>query len=406
MIRAVSAAVSLPSAPPAAARPEGATEPRDQVVLGNPAPYASGARPTGPAPAVPRADHTPEASDTVSALPTWMRLVAGGMAGLVGMVALTGCGKGTPQPTPPTTSVTDSQEIAQAKQRLEQRFQEIEKKMEASRSGDGKEQSGEVTRELMDAVTDYAKATGRSAQQVGNDLTEFMKKHPAVTLTVAFAVGTASGIALEKIGLTDGLSDGIASIKQAVEDHPLIAGLVVAGVAAGTAYLIYNYASAETAPAAPVPDTAASRELKQSMGRLEAQANASSGDAKADAAKINRSMMESVQEYAKESGRSAAQVASDVKTYLVDHPAVAASIVLAAGVGTGVVLERAGVPDAIASAAGAVLKSGKDGLGSVGQAIKDHPYLSGAIAVGVAAGAGYLIYQHVNSPAPAATPAP
>lgn len=398
MIRALNAAASLPLAAPAAALPEGAVEPRDQVVLGS--------RPSTPArtPAPPQPDRAPEAGDTVSPLPTWMRVVAGGMAGLVGMVALTGCGKQAP--TPPTTSISDSQEITQAKQRLEQRFQEIEKKMEASRSGDGKEQSGEVTRQLIDAVSDYARQTGRSAQQVGYDLTEFMKKHPAVTLTVAFAVGTASGIALEKIGLTDGISNGLASIKQAVEDHPLIAGLVVAGVAAGTAWLIYNYATAETAPAAPVPDTAASRELKQSMDRLEAQANASAGDSQADAAKINESMMENVQEYAKKSGRSAAQVASDVKTYLVDHPAVAASIVLAAGVGTGVVLERAGVPDAVARAAGAVLESGKDGLGSVGQAIKDHPYLSGAIAVGIAAGAGYLIYQHVNSPAPAATPAP
>lgn len=394
MIRPLTAAASFHSVPPGAARAEGTAEPRDQVVLGS--------RPAAPAPAPPKPDRKPEAGDSVTTLPTWMRVVAGGLAGLTGMLALTGCGKQAP--TPPTTSVSDSQEVTQAKQRLEQSFQQIEKKMEAAKGGDGKEQSGEVTRELMDAVSKYAKETGRTAQQVGNDLTEYMKKHPAVTLTVAFAVGTASGIALEKIGLTDGLSSGLASIKQACEDHPLIAGLVVAGVAAGTAYLIYNYVSAETAPATPVPDSAASRELKQSMDQLEAQAVASTGDAKADAAKVNKSMLESVQEYAKKSGRSAAEVASDVKTYLVDHPAVAASIVLAAGVGTGVVLERAGVPNAVASAAGAVLESGKSGLGSVGQAIKDHPYLSGAIAAGIAAGAGYLIYQHVNTPAPAATP--
>lgn len=368
----------------------------DQVLLGA-RPEASAARPS----VALTSEKAAEGGDRGLTLPVWARVVAGSMAGLMGMVALTGCG---PRPPVPAQGA-DTQEVAQAKERLAQAFTDIEKSMESAR-GEGKEQSEAVTRQLMDAVSRYSKETGRGAQQVASDLTQFMKDHPAVTLTVAFTVGTAAGIGLEKIGLTDGVSSGLAAIKQAVKDHPFLAGLIVTGIAAGTAYVVYQYVQAEQpAAAAPVPDTPASRELQASLDGLEKQIEQTNPSTPEEARAIQQTFGEQVKEYARKSGRSAAEVASDVKAWLTEHPAVAAAIVMAAGVGTGVVLERAGVPAAVADAIGSVLEGGRNGLGRVGETIKEHPYLSGAIAVGLAAGAGYVIYEYVWPDAPA-PPAP
>ncbi|MBI3927100.1 MAG: hypothetical protein HY319_16305 [Armatimonadetes bacterium] len=313
------------------------------------------------------------------------------------MVALTGCNRG---PEAPTSSVpADFAEHPEAEAKLAQAFKDIESSMGQNAQNSEQEAQG-VTRRVIDAVRQYARETGKSARGVAEDVKEYMVEHPAVTVTVMFAAGTAAGIGLEKLGFTDAVSNGLGAVKEWVKEHKIAAGLIVAGVAMGTAYLVYQIAQTEgDVPQKPTNPEA--RQLEQTFQDLEKQLQ-ESRNPEAQAAQVNRTLMERVKDYARKTGRSAAEVANDVKAYAYEHPMVAAAVVIGAGVATGVILENAGVPDKVAGVIGSTLKGG---VSSVGTFVREHPVISGAIAVGIAAGVGYLVYDYMTpDQAPAVQP--
>lgn len=320
-----------------------------------------------------------------STLSTISKVVAFGMAGLVGVTALTGCGG------PPTTISTG--EHAEAREALETRLAQIEESMSTSNK---EEDAEKVTGQVIDAVVDYARATGQKGQGLIDDLADVMREHPAATIAVAFTVGTAAGIGLEKLGFTDGISNGLSAVKEFAEEHPIITGIAVAGVVAGTAYLVYTNYIAPQAEIPPAPEGEHAEAMEQTFAELEAELKNHEGDPQAKAEEVNRTLGEKLKDYAQATGRSAAEVANDVKAWSYEHPLVATSIVMAAGVGTGVVLERAGVPDTVAGWVGSAIDSSGDGLGAVGDWIGEHPVIAGTVAAGVAVGAGYLIYTSMS----------
>ncbi len=317
---------------------------------------------------------------------SWARGISLVLVGAIGAGALAGCSK---PPEPPPVSETQTQ----AQQALDKAFDEADQLLQQNKDDDAKEQA---TRRVMSAVGEYARQTGRSAQQVASDLRGYMVEHPVLTLSVAYAVGVGAGIGLEKLGLSDSVSTSVESIKQAIKDHPILTGVVVVAAAAAVGYVIYEAVQTEATPVPPPPSTPEAEKLRSEFEALEQQAAQSTGNTREDAARIDRSLKEKIADYARSTGRSVEQVGSEIQQFYIDNPGVSAAVVLAAGVGTGVVLERAGVPATVARAASVALNSSKDGLAGVGEAIKEHPVLATAVGIGVAAGAGYLIHQAVT----------
>lgn len=366
----------------ARARNEEAAGPSDQVTL-------SGAAPTSEKKA-----ETPLKTAPMSA---WARGTLAGMAGLIGILSLTGC-TGGKNNTPPVNQV-ETQAQKEARQQLSSRLGEIERSMKDMQAGNGQQQSEQITRQIMDAAKRYAQQSGKDGPGIVNDLRNLMQDHPALTITSMFALGTATGVGLEKLGLTDGIKSGAATVYQAAKDHPFIATGIALAAAGGTAYLIHQVVTSEGAvPAKPTGAQAESLEgtFKSLEERLAANPNA-------DAKEINRDVMAAISKYQSETGKPWERVIDDVKAFAYEHPVLAATVITSAGVATGVVLERAGVPDKVAGLVGMAFQGSKSAASNVGQFIKEHPVVSGAVAVGIATGVGYLAYQHFNStPAPAA----
>ncbi|MEW6280123.1 MAG: hypothetical protein AB1758_15960 [Candidatus Eremiobacterota bacterium] len=321
-------------------------------------------------------------------LPGWMRGVSLALVGAIGLGAV-GC---TRAPDPPPVDGTVSQD---AREQLSRRLTEIESELKAGET-QNQDPSG-ATRKFMDAVKEYARKTGRSADQVARDLRGSMIEHPALTLTVAYGLGVAAGIGLEKLGLSEQLEKGVDSIVQAVKEHPILAIAVAAAAVGAVIYFVYDAVQTESQAIPPAPQTPEAQKLRQAFDDLEKQASESTGDTRTEAQKIDRTLKERIAEYARSTGRSAEQVRQDVMQFYVEHPGVSAAVVLAAGVGTGVLLERAGVPAHVAGAAEAALKASKNGLAGVTETVKEHPVLATAIGVGLAAGAGYAIYQSMQN---------
>ena len=73
-----------------------------------------------------------------------------------------------------------------------------------------------------------------------------------------------------------------------------------------------------------------------------------------------------------------------------------------AGLATGVGLEHAGVRAKVADLVGVALQGSNTAAPNVGSYVKEHPVISGTVAAAVAAGVGYLAYQHFHTDAPAA----
>lgn len=328
-------------------------------------------------------------------MPFWMRATTAGLAGLVGMMALTGC---TQQPAGPQQVETQAQK--EARQQLSQRLSQIESQMRDMQAGNGQQQSEQITRQIMDAAKSYAQKSGKDGPGVVNDLRNLMQDHPALTITTLFALGTATGVGLEKLGLSDGASAGAARIWQAAKDHPLIATGVALAAAGGTAYLIHQVVTTEGA-VPEKPTGAQAQALETTFSNLEQQISANPN---VDAKQINREMMDAISRYQKDTGKPWQNVMNDVKAFAYEHPVLAATVVAGAGVATGVVLEHAGVPDKVADLTVMAFQGSKSAASNVGQFIKDHPVVSGAVAVGIATGVGYLAYTHFNS-APAPAPA-
>lgn len=321
-------------------------------------------------------------------LPLWMKVTTAGLAGLVGMMSLTGC---TGQPSGPAQVETQVQK--EAKQQLSQRLSQIESQMKDMQAGNGQQQSEQITRQIMDAARTYAQKSGKEGPGVVNDLRNLLVEHPALTITTMFALGTATGIGLEKIGLTDGASAGAARIWQAAKERPLLAGGIALAAAGGAAYLIHQVVTTEGA----VPEKPTGAQAQTLEGRFESLEARIAANPNVDAKEINREMMDAISQYQKDTGKPWQNVVNDVKAFAYEHPVLAATIITGAGVATGVVLERAGVPSAVADLTASAFQGSKTAAGNVGQFIKDHPVASGAVAVGIAAGVGYLAYTHFNA---------
>jgi len=320
----------------------------------------------------------------------WARGTMAGLAGLIGVLSLTGCtGNNGPKPTPQV----ETQVQKEARQQLSQTLSQIEKGMSGVQNGSGQQQSEQITRQIMDAAKKYAQQSGKDGPGVVNDLRNLMVDHPALTITSMFALGTATGVGLEKLGLTDGISSGVSKVYQAAKEHPFIAGGIALAAAGGTAYLIHQIVTTEgTVPAKPTGAQAESLEntFKSLEERIAANPNV-------DAKDINKEVMEAISRYRTDTGKPWERVVDDVKAFAFEHPVLAATVITSAGVATGVVLERAGVPDKVAGLVGVAFQGSKNAASNVGSFIKEHPVVSTAVAVGIASGVGYLAYQHFNA---------
>ncbi|MBS2036205.1 hypothetical protein JST97_14540 [bacterium] len=381
---------------------------RSQSQIKQPAFQATGhkAEATGPkdgfvAGQADQAPKKPELGDAEKKVKTapmsvWAKGTLAGMTGLIGLLSLTGC---TQQPnTPP---VVETQQQKEARQQLSATLNQIEQNM-STLKGSGQAQSEQVTRQIMDAAKTYAKASGQQGPGVTETLRNAIQTHPALVFTTAFALGTAGGIGLEKLGLTDGIKDGVGAVTQAVKDHPLIATGIALAAAGGTAYLIHEMVSTETA-IPPKPQGEQAKTLDATFKSLEDKIAANPN---VDAKDVNKSVFDAISKYQKDTGKPWEKVADDVKAFAFDHPVLATTLVTTAGVATGVVLEHAGVPAGVAKLVGGAFEGSKDAASGMVNYVKEHPVISGTVAAAVAAGVGYLAYQHFHTPAAPATPTP
>jgi ElaB/YqjD/DUF883 family membrane-anchored ribosome-binding protein len=347
-----------------------------------------------------------EAKPERSSLPAYARITASVLVGVMGAVALTGCN--------PSTPAASSTSQTQADKQLDAAFARAEKAIEGAKSGDAKAAAQAVTRDLVTQIRDYAKTSGKSAAEVSAKIKDYAIAHPAVSITILLAAGVTSGVVLEKYGVpetvasaigsavtaaTSGASNGLSAIEDYVKAHPFVSAAVGVAAAAAVGYLVYQ--AVTPAAQAPAPVTPEQKNLVASLDNLEQEATTAKGDTQNEAQSINKRFMDRVADYAKQTGKSAREVADDVGQYMISHPAVSAAVILAAGTTAGVVLEHAGVPEKVAAVAGAMVDSvrgnASEGLGTVATAVKNHPVMSGTIAAALAAGAGYVIYQHATA---------
>lgn len=144
---------------------------------------------------------------------------------------------------------------------MEKTFKEIEAQLKAE-GGDSKKAAQEASLTLTQKLKEYAAATGRSAKEVGSDVHAWAYEHPIVATSLVMAGGVATGTLLSKAGVpeqvahfagvaVDAAGDGFQKVGEFAKEHPVVAGAVVAGVAAGAGYLIYTNmgGGATTAPA-------------------------------------------------------------------------------------------------------------------------------------------------------------
>lgn len=328
----------------------------------------------------------------VAPMSVWAKGTLAGLTGLIGIMSLTGC---TQQPVGPTQVETQVQK--EARQQLATTLANIEKNMPNLQNGSGQDQAETVTRQVMDAAKKYAQTSGKDGPGITNDLRNLMQDHPALVFTSMFALGTAGGIGLEKLGLTDGIQDGVGKVYQAAKEHPLIATGIALAAAGGTAYLIHEMVSSEASIPAK-PEGAQAEALDATFASLSERIAANPN---IDAKDVNKSVMAAINQYQKDTGKPWEKVADDVKAFAFDHPVLAATVVASAGVATGVVLEHAGVPAKVANLVGVAFQGSKSAAVNVGTFVQEHPVVSGAVAAGVAAGVGYLAYQHFHTPTPA-----
>ena len=312
------------------------------------------------------------------------------LTGLAGVTALTGCtkgGGGVAGPGTGTTVGTNSEALTA--------FQNSMNQIEESMKKDPSQSRESVTGKIFRAMGDYGRQTGQRGEELMNSLAGTIRSHPVLAATVAFTAGAAVGISLDRLGVTDSIGSTAADVYQWVKDHPVKAAAIGLAVA-GAGVLIYNYAIKPMAEVPPKPTGAEAEKMEATFSQLEMELQNHQGDPQEKAEQVSRTLTQKIQDYAKATGRSANEVKNDVIAWSYDHPVVATSLVMGAGVATGVVLSRAGVPEGIAHLAGVAVDGAKSGFGAVGDFAKEHPVAAGAVAAGVAAGAGYLIYTAVS----------
>ncbi len=315
----------------------------------------------------------------------WAKGTLAGLTGLIGVMSLTGC---TQQPAPGPVQV-ETQQQKEARTQLNGALSNIEKSM-AELKGSGQSQSEQVTRQIMDAAKNYAKTSGKDGPGVTEALREAIQKHPALVFTTAFALGTAGGVGLEKLGFTDGVKNGVGKVAEWAKEHPLLATGAALAAAGGTAYLIHEMVSTEISIPAK-PEGAQATTLDNTFKSLEEKIAANPN---IDAKEVNKSVYDAISKYQKDTGKPWERVADDVKSFAFEHPVLAPSLVASAGVATGVILENAGVPGKVADLVGVAFQGSKSAASNVGTFVKEHPVVSGTVAAAVAAGVGYLAYQH------------
>jgi len=293
-------------------------------------------------------------------------------------------------------------------QKLDQVFQNAEKAIEGSKSSDIQKEASGVTKNLLASIQEYAKSAGKKVEDVVKDVEKYAVSHPAVSITVLLGAGITAGALLQHYNVPGNLLSGaegsLSAIKEKIKEHPFIAAGIGVGLAGGLAYLI-NMALTSPAFKPPVADTPQKQKLSQSFDKLEQEVSASTTGNPAEVSKgVAKKFFDTVSEYAKTAGKAAGDVANDVKNFMLSHPGVTAAVILGAGVATGVLLEKAGVPEKTAFYAGLAFDSmcagAKKGLGEVSTLIKENPVLSGVIITALAAGAGYLVYNYVSGNKP------
>ena len=313
------------------------------------------------------------------------RAVLVGMTGVLALGALTGC---TNNGGTGSSTSTDTE----AMKHLNTTFDSIEKSMK-----DNSDQSHEtVAGQMLNAIADYSRSTGEKGEELMDNLAGTIRKRPVLAASLAFAAGSAVGIGLDQLGVTDAAVETAGDVVQWVKDNPIKS--VAIGVAvAGAGYPVYNKLIKPMAEVPEKPTGEHAEAMEKTFEDLEKQLQEHEGSPQEKAAEVSRTLTQKIKDYAKATGRSAVEVKNDVMAWSYDHPIVATSLVAGAGVATGVLLSQAGVPEHVAQFAGVALDVAGNGLDSVTDFAKENPVIAGVVTAGIAAGAGYLIYQAVSN---------
>ena len=286
--------------------------------------------------------------------------------------------------------------------KMDEIFDDTEKAIEGS-SGDMQKDASKVTKNLLTKIQDYAKSSGKKIGEVVDDVEKYAVSHPAVSITVLLGAGITAGALLEHYNVPGSLLSGaetsLSAIKKQIKEHPFIAGGIGLALAGGLGYLTKL---ALTSPAfkPPVADTPEKQKLDSSLDKLEKEVSSSSANPDEASKGVAKKFFDTVGEYAKATGKAGKELAGDVKDFMLSHPGVSASVILGAGVATGVLLEKAGVPEKTAFYTGlafdCICSGAKKGMGEVTELIKENPVLSGVLITGLVAGTGYLVYDHFS----------
>lgn len=310
----------------------------------------------------------------------WQRALLVGMTGVLGMGALAGCtnngGTGT------TTSTN-----TEAMKALNTSFESIEKSMKDT----GGQSSGQVAGKVLNSIAEYSRATGEKGHELMDNLAGTIRSHPVLAASIAFAAGSAVGISLDQFGVTDKAMDTAGDVVNWVKENP-IKSIAIGVAVAGAGYLVYDNLIKPMAEVPQAPKGEQADAMEKTFQDLEKQIKEENKSPQ----EVSKTLTQKIKDYAKATGRSAAEVKNDVMAWSYEHPIVATSMVAGAGVATGVLLSQAGVPEYVAGFAGTLIDQAGNGVDTVTQFAKDHPVVAGAVAAGIAAGAGYLIYQAVN----------
>ena len=362
----------------------------DQVSLGENRDLATAGKPSFPS--------NPDAAAEKKAISAGLGFATKvGLAGLAAL-SLVGCVK----QTTPTPAVVETQAQKDARSVFSQSITQLEEQMASTKAGDGKAQAETFTSQFLDKAGTYVKQVGQGGNVALEGIRTELRDHPAMAAAIVFALGTAGGVALEHYGVPASIKDGVSNIVDYCKEHKLLALGVGAAVAVTAGVLIYNLSDQVATVKAQIPnkpDTAEGKALDASFTQIE---DSIKNNKDTDPKTVTTKVMDAVSKYKEKSQKAWKDVANDVKAYAYDHPILAATVVAGAGVGTGILLEKAGVPAELANITGKVMDVGGSAASSAIEYAKAHPLITGTGAAVVAAGVGYLAYQHFHQDAPAA----
>lgn len=312
----------------------------------------------------------------------WKRAITAGLVGVLGMGALAGC-----VPSDPGSST--GEETAEMKV-LHSQLAELTESMKEN----GNQSNSAVAGGFIDSIAQYSKATGEKGEELVETMRNAIRKHPYIAASLAFAGGTAIGISADQLGVTDAAMETASDVVNWVKENPAKAfGIGV--LVAGGSYLAYQNLVKPMLEVPEKPTGEQAEAMEVHFGQLEQQLKENPNDKEVQA-EVAKSLTGKIADYAKATGRSAVEVKNDVVAWAYDHPILATSMVAGAGVATGVVLSRAGVPETVAQIAGTAIDHAGGGFDAVVEYAKENPVVAGAVTAAVAAGAGYLIYQAMN----------